>query len=93
MLCKASNVDFSDDAVARMASQVTGKLVDGLLGVHIESITLFKCREPGTSIVSVPVSHLEMQCSNRHNLLRSAVALLVTELLASIGCEKALKVC
>lgn len=92
MLCKASNVDSFDDAVARVASQVTGKLVDGLLRVHVESVTLFKCRKPSTSIVPVPISHLEMQCFNKYNLLGSAVALLITELLASIGCEKALTV-
>lgn len=92
MLRKANNVDSFDDAVARVASQVTGKLVDGLLRVHVESVTLFKCRKPSTSIVSVPVRHLEMQCSNRYDLLGSAMTLLITELLASIGCEKASRV-
>jgi hypothetical protein len=61
VLCKANSVDSSENATARVAYRVTFELVDGLLRVHVESVTLFKCCESSTSIISVPISHLKMQ--------------------------------
>lgn len=58
MPCKAGCVDYFGDAVARVSSQVFGQLMDGLLRVGIEGVTLFKRREPSASIVPVPVSVL-----------------------------------
>lgn len=58
VLCNASHVNSFDNAVTRVASQIGGELVDSLLRVHVESVTLFKRREPSSSIVSVLVSAL-----------------------------------
>lgn len=56
VLCKANHVDSFENAVTRVTSQIGGELVDSLLRVHIESVTLFKRREPSSSIISVFVS-------------------------------------
>lgn len=45
-----------ENAVTRVTSQIEGELVDSLLRVHIESVTLFKRCEPSSSIISVFVS-------------------------------------
>lgn len=57
VLCKAMHMDSFDD-LARVVSQLTGALVNGLLRVHVESVTLLERRQPSASIVSVPVSVL-----------------------------------
>lgn len=59
--CKANSVDPLEGATAWVASHVTVELVDGLLRVHVESVTLFKCCESSASIVSVSISHLNRQ--------------------------------
>lgn len=58
MPCKAGCVDSFDDAVARVPSQAYAQLMGGLLRECIESVTLFKRREPSASIVPVTVSVL-----------------------------------
>lgn len=65
VVCKANSVYSLDKTVARVAFQITLDLVDGLLRVHVESVTLFKCGKPSTPIVSAPVSVLQMRCSEK----------------------------
>lgn len=59
--CKANSVDPLEDTTPGVVSHVTVELVDGLLRVHVEGVTLLKCCESSTSIISVSISHMNMQ--------------------------------